>query len=262
MIRALWTASSGMEAQQVNMDVIAHNLANVNSVGFKKSRADFQDVLYQTTRMAGTTTADGGEIPTGIQIGLGSKVAAVQKIFTVGDMQSTGNELDLAIEGTGFFQVILPDGETAYTRDGSFKKDSVGRIVTSEGYPLFPEIVVPENATRIAVGEGGDVEVFLDGENAPAQVGVIELVRFSNPAGLSSLGRNLYAETLSSGVPVAGVAGTEGLGLISQGFLEGSNVSVMEEMVNMIAGQRAYEVNSKAIRTADEMLQMTNGLIR
>ncbi len=262
MIRALWTASSGMEAQQINMDVIANNLANVNSVGFKKSRADFQDILYQTARVAGASTADGGEVPTGIQVGLGSKVAAVQKIFTVGDMQNTGNELDLAIEGDGFFQILLPNGETAYTRAGSFKKDSVGRVVTSDGYPLFPEIVIPTNATKVSIGEGGGVEVFLDGQAAPTQVGTIELARFSNPAGLSNLGRNLFAETVSSGAPTTGVPSVDGMGMLSQGFLEGSNVSVMEEMVNMIAGQRAYEVNSKAIKTADEMLQMTNALVR
>lgn len=261
MIRALWTASSGMQSQQVNMDVIANNLANVNSTGFKKSRADFQDILYQTSKAAGTGVA-GSEVPTGIQVGLGSRVAAVQKVFTSGDFQQTENELDLAIEGPGFFQVTLPDGTAAYTRAGAFKKDSTGQIVTSDGYPLFPEIVVPENATSITIGSDGTVDAVLDNESTPTTLGEIELVRFGNSAGLSSLGRNLYAETLNTGTPVTGVPGEVGFGTLSQGFLEGSNVNIMEEMVNMIAGQRAYEVNSKAIQTADEMLQMTSQLVR
>ncbi len=261
MIRALWTASSGMQSQQVNMDVIANNLANVNSSGFKKSRADFQDILYQTNRVAGTST-NGGEVPTGVQIGLGSRVAAVQKVFTTGDFQQTENELDVAIEGPGFFQVSLPDGSDAYTRSGALKKDSTGRLVTSDGYPLIPEVVIPENTTSIAISESGRVEVMLDGENEATEVGNIQLVRFGNPGGLNSLGRNMYAETSTTGAPVPGTPGEDGFGTLTQGFLEGSNVNIMEEMVNMIAGQRAYEVNSKAIKTADEMLQMTSGLVR
>ncbi len=261
MIRALWTAATGMQSQQVNMDVIANNLANVNSSGFKKSRADFQDILYQTSRAAGTGV-DGGEVPTGIQVGLGSRVASVQKIFTTGDFQQTENELDLAIEGEGFFQVTLPDGNEAYTRSGSFKKDSTGKLVTSDGYPLTPEIVIPEGATSISIGKNGTVDVMLDGEDTPTEVGTIELIRFGNPSGLKSLGRNLYAETPTTGNPLSGTPGEEGFGMLSQGFLEGSNVNIMEEMVNMIAGQRAYEVNSKAIKTADEMLQMTTQLVR
>ncbi|MCW8859516.1 MAG: flagellar basal-body rod protein FlgG [Deltaproteobacteria bacterium] len=261
MIRALWTAASGMQSQQVNMDVIANNLANVNSSGFKKSRADFQDILYQTSRAAGTG-GDGAEVPTGVQVGLGSRVAAVQKVFTTGDFQQTENELDLAIEGPGFFQVTLPDGTDAYTRSGALKKDSTGRLVTSDGFPVVPEIVIPEGSTSITIGSSGTIDVLMDGESTSTQVGNIELVRFSNPAGLSSLGRNLYAETPTTGTPSAGTPGEEGFGTLSQGFLEGSNVNIMEEMVNMIAGQRAYEVNSKAIKTADEMLQMTSGLVR
>ena len=261
MIRALWTASTGMEAQQTNMDVIANNLANVNSTGFKKSRADFQDILYQTTKVAGTGVQD-GQSPTGIQVGLGSRVAAVQKIFSTGDLQRTGNDLDVAIEGPGFFQVTLPDGSDAYTRSGALKKDANGRLVTSDGYPLSPEIVIPENATSVAIGNAGTVEVLLDGESTPTEVGTIELARFSNPAGLSSLGQNLYAETPTTGAPVTGIPSQNGFGSLSQGFLEGSNVNIMEEMVNMIAGQRAYEVNSKAIQTADEMLSMTSALVR
>ena len=261
MIRALWTAATGMQSQQVNMDVIANNLANVNSSGFKKSRADFQDILYQTTRAAGAGV-DGGEVPTGVQIGLGSRVAAVQKVFTTGVFQQTENELDIAIEGPGFFQVVLPDGTDAYTRSGALKKDSTGRLVTSDGFPLIPEIVIPEGSTTISIGSGGTVDVLLDGESTPTEVGVIELIRFGNPSGLNSLGRNLYAETPTTGAPVAGTPGEAGFGTLSQGFLEGSNVNIMEEMVNMIAGQRAYEVNSKTIRTADEMLSTTSQLIR
>lgn len=262
MIRALWTAATGMEAQQLNMDVIANNLANVNSNGFKKSRADFQDILYQTTKVAGATAAGGGEVPTGIQVGLGSKVAAVQKVFTLGDIRSTNNELDLAIEGEGFFQVTQPNGEIGYSRGGAMKMDSTGRLVTSEGLAIEPEVVIPAGATQISIGSDGIVEVLEDGSNTPTEVGTIELARFSNPAGLRSLGHNLYAETISSGAPETGIPGENGMGTISQGYLEGSNVSIMEEMVNMIAGQRAYEINSKAIQTADEMLQMANGLIR
>ncbi|MBW6508764.1 MAG: flagellar basal-body rod protein FlgG [Desulfuromonadales bacterium] len=261
MIRALWTAATGMQSQQTNMDVIANNLANVNSSGFKKSRADFQDILYQTTRAAGAGV-DGGEVPTGIQIGLGSRVAAVQKVFTSGDFVQTESELDVAIEGPGFFQVILPDGTDAYTRSGALKKDSTGRLVTSDGFPLVPEIVIPEGSTSIAIGSGGTVDVLLDGESTPTEVGVIELIRFGNPSGLKSLGRNLYSETPTTGAPIAGTPGEAGFGSLSQGFLEGSNVNIMEEMVNMIAGQRAYEVNSKTIKTADEMLSITSQLVR
>lgn len=263
MIRALWTSATGMEAQQLNMDVIANNLANVNSTGFKKSRADFQDILYQTSKSAGTTAGGAGvEVPTGVQVGLGSRVAAVQKVFTGGDIHQTGNELDLAIEGQGFFQVSTPDGEQSYTRAGALKRDSTGRLVTSSGNPIFPEIVVPPNSRSISISPAGVVEVMLDGEATPTEVGALELVRFSNPAGLNSLGQNLFGETPASGPPETGAPGEAGFGTISQGFLEGSNVNIMEEMVAMIAGQRAYEINSKAIQTADEMLQMTNGLVR
>lgn len=261
MIRALWTAATGMEAQQLNMDVIANNLSNVNTTGFKKSRADFQELLYQSTKIPGSSTSVDTESPTGIQVGLGCRTAAVQKIFTVGDFQRTGNELDMGIEGRGFFQVQLPNGESAYTRAGAFKKDSTGRIVTSDGYPLYPEIIIPENASAISIGEDGTVEVLLDNDTAGTQIGNIELVLFSNMAGLESIGRNLFVETAVSGSPVSSIPGEDGIGTISQGFLEGSNVNIMEEMVNMIAGQRAYEINSKAIKTADEMVQMTNNMI-
>lgn len=260
MIRALWTASTGMVAQQLNMDVIANNLANVNTTGFKKSRADFQELLYQNIRTAGSSAAAGNEVPTGIQVGLGSRTAAVQKVHTVGDLQQTGNDLDMAIEGAGFFQIALPTGETGYSRAGAFKKDGIGRLVTSDGYPLIPEIVVPENANKISIGEDGTVQAFLDGQQTGSEIGNVEVALFSNPAGLTSMGRNLYLETPASGAALSGIPGELGAGTLAQGFLEGSNVNIMEEMVNMIAGQRAYEVNSKAIKTADEMLQMTNNL--
>ncbi len=261
MIRALWTAATGMDSQQTNLDVIANNLANVNTSGFKKSRADFQELLYQVSKTPGSATSADTISPTGIQVGLGSRTAAVQKIFSVGDMMQTENELDVAIEGIGFLQVDMPDGTTSYTKSGALKKDADGRLTTSDGYLITPQIIIPQNATSISIGEDGSVDVFLDGESTPTQVGVIELAAFSNPSGLKSLGRNLYSETVSSGNPVTGVPGENGMGTLAQGYLEGSNVSVMEEMVNMIAGQRAYEVNSKAVKTADEILQMTNNLV-
>ncbi|SDE26736.1 flagellar basal-body rod protein FlgG [Desulfuromonas thiophila] len=261
MIRALWSAATGMETQQMNIDVIANNLANVNTAGFKKSRADFQDLLYQVSKSPGSATSADTIMPTGIQVGLGARTAAVQKVFSVGDLMQTENELDVAIEGRGFFQVEMPDGATAYTRSGALKKDGDGRLTTSEGYLLDPQIVIPENATSISIGQDGTVDVYLDGDYEAVQVGLLELATFSNESGLRSLGRNLFAETPSSGTAIVGVPGENGLGTLAQGYLEGSNVSVMEEMVNMIAGQRAYEVNSKAIKTADEMLQMTNNLI-
>lgn len=262
MIRALWTAATGMETQQLNMDVIANNLANVNSSGFKRSRADFQDILYQVAKTPGVASGSGTETPTGIQVGLGSRVASVQKVFTVGDIHTTGNDLDLAIEGEGFFQVTMPSGDLAYTRAGALKRDSIGRLVTPEGFPLSPEITIPANATKVSIGQYGVVEAFVAGESEPTQVGTLELAKFVNPSGLQSIGRSLFSESTASGSATTGTPGEEGLGLISQGYLEGSNVNIMEEMVNMIAGQRAYEVNSKAIQTADDMLQKATNLIR
>ncbi len=261
MIRSLWTAATGMSSQQTNIDVIANNLANVNTSGFKKSRADFQELLYQMSKAPGSSTSSDTISPTGIQVGLGSRTAAVQKVFSEGDMYETGNELDIAIEGKGLLQVDMPDGTTAYTRAGALKQDGDGRLTTSEGYLITPQITIPQNATSISIGEDGTVDVFLDGDKTPTEIGVIELATFSNESGLRSLGKNLFAETNSSGAPVTGVPGENGLGTLAQGYLEGSNVSVMEEMVNMIAGQRAYEVNSKAVKTSDEILQMTNNLV-
>ncbi|MBT0663949.1 flagellar basal-body rod protein FlgG [Geobacter pelophilus] len=262
MIRALWTAASGMQAQQTNIDVVANNLANVNTAGFKKSRADFQDLMYQNLKTTGAPSTNTTQIPSGIQIGLGTKVAAVTKLFTPGNVNQTGNELDIAIEGEGFFQVQMPDGSTAYTRSGTWKKDSQGRVVTSDGYPMTPEIVVPNNATQITIGNDGTVSVMQSGQNTPTNVGTIQLATFSNPTGLSSLGKNLFVNTDASGAATTGTAGQNGVGTLAQGFLEMSNVSVMEEMVQMIIGQRAYETNSKAVQAADEMLQQANNLKR
>jgi flagellar basal-body rod protein FlgG len=262
MMRSLYTAASGMSGQQFNIDTIANNLANVNTAGFKKSRADFQDLLYQSIRYAGTPVTSGAQIPTSIEVGHGVRPVATQKIFTHGTPKSTENPLDLAIEGDGFFQILLPDGTIAYTRDGAFKKDGEGRLVTSDGFYLEPEIIIPEEAVEIAIGADGTVAVKLAGESEPQVIGQIELARFINPAGLQSMGRNLYLATAASGVPTVGTPGMDGLGSIAQGFLEMSNVQVVEEMVNMITSQRAYEVNSRAIQAADEMLQTANNLRR
>ncbi|MFP4258035.1 MAG: flagellar basal-body rod protein FlgG [Desulfovermiculus sp.] len=261
MITALSTAATGMEGQQTSIDTIANNLANVNTTGFKKSRVDFQDLLYQDARTVGSASTADNDVPTGLQVGRGVRTAGIYKVHTMGDIVQTGNELDMAIEGPGFFQVTRPDGEVAYTRAGAFKKDSEGRIVTSDGYPLEPEINVPEDATEISVGKDGTVMAFLDGETEGQEIGSIELVRFSNPAGLKSIGQNLHMETPTSGQPITGVPGEDGFGTLAQNYLEDSNVSVMREMVNMISAQRAYEMNSKAITTADEMLQATSRLI-
>ncbi len=262
MIRALWTAASGMQAQQKNIDVVANNLANVNTTGFKRSRADFQDLMYQNLKSSGAPSTNSTQVPNGIQIGLGTRLASVSKIFTTGDLTQTGNELDIAIEGDGFFQIQQPDGTTAYSRAGSFKKDSQGRIVTPDGNPLLPEIVIPSNATKINIGSDGTVSVNQSGQTTPTTIGTIQLALFSNPSGLSSLGKNLYQQTDASGSATTGTAGQNGLGTIAQGMVEMSNVSVAEEMVNMIVGQRAYEINSKAVQAADEMLQTANNLRR
>ena len=262
MIRALWTAASGMEAQQLNVDVIANNLANVNTVGFKKSRVDFQDVMYQTLRTAGSPSARGVQVPTGTQVGLGTRPVATQKMFSQGDFTQTGNPLDMVIEGDGFFQVQRPDGTIAYTRDGSLKLDSQGRLVNSDGYVLQPELVIPSGATAISIGSDGTVSVTMPGQAQPQEVGQIQIARFVNPAGLSSAGRNLFLQTAASREPETGTPGLNGFGTIAQHFVEMSNVKVVEEMVNMIVAQRAYEINSKSIQTADQMLDLANNLRR
>lgn len=262
MMRALWTAASGMTAQQFKIDTVANNLSNVNTTGFKKARADFQDLLYQTVRHAGSPVSAGAQVPTGIQIGHGVRPVATQRIFTQGTFQQTDNPLDLVIEGDGFFQVLLPDGGVRYTRDGAFKKDSTGRIVTSDGFPLEPEILIDDDAISISIGTDGTVSIMRPGQVEPEPVDNILLARFVNPGGLRSEGRNLYAATAASGDPIVGVPGLEGLGSLAQGYLEMSNVQVVEEMVSMIVAQRSYESNSKAIQTADDMLQIANNVKR
>ena len=262
MIRAMWTAASGMAAQQLNMDVLAHNLANSNTVGFKRSRADFQDMLYQTLRMPGASASASTQLPTGIQLGTGVRAVAVQKIFTSGSLQQTQNELDVAIEGDGFIQVSRPDGTIAYTRAGAFKKNSTGAVVTSDGDPILPNITIPANTLKLTIGSDGTISVLAAGTTSSSQIGSLELARFDNPAGLEALGSNLFLPSGASGDPTTGAPGTPGFGTLAQGFLESSNVNIAEEMVNMIIGQRNYEINAKAVQTADEMLQTANGIKR
>ena len=258
MIRALWTAATGMEAQQISQDVVANNLANINTVGFKKARADFQDLMYQLYSKAGAETSGGDQLPVGIEIGMGVKPVAVQKMFTQGDYMQTGNKFDFAIEGDGFFQ-LDDNGRTVYTRAGSFRTDKDGMLCNAEGLKLIPPVSIDSDMETFTVDSGGTWTMTM-GETQTS--GRIELARFINPAGLTSLGRNLYDETDASGTATVGNPGEAGVGTISQTFLEMSNVNVVDEMVKMIVGQRAYEINSKAIQTADAMLQMANGLKR
>ena len=262
MLRAIWTAAAGMKAQQLFIDTIANNLANVNTSGFKKSRVNFQDLLYQIITMAGTKAPGGGQLPVGIEVGHGGQPVAIEKLFTQGDITETKNPLDIVIEGNGFFQVLQPDGSVAYTRDGSFKLDKDGRMVTANGLPLEPEIVIPSEATNISISHDGTVSVLIPGSTTPQQVGSIALAKFINPGGLKSIGYNLYETTDASGESITGAPGLEGFGAISQGFLEMSNVQVVEEMANMIIAQRAYEINAKSIQTTDEMLRIANNLRR
>ncbi len=256
MMRSLWTAASGMVGQQFNIDTISNNLSNVNTTGFKKQRAEFEDLLYQTQLLAGTPATEVTEVPTGIQVGHGVKVAATQKMFEQGSLQSTENKLDLAMEGEGFFKIQLYDGSMSYTRDGSFKIDSNRQVVTSNGYLLEPPLVLPENfiMNSLSISQDGRVTVKIVGQEDPIEVGQLEIYRFVNPAGLRSIGGNLFKTTPASGEEIAGRPGIDGMAKVHQGFLEMSNVKVVEEMVNMIVAQRAYEVNSKAIQTSDSML--------
>ncbi|WP_028585495.1 flagellar basal-body rod protein FlgG [Desulfogranum mediterraneum] len=259
-MRSLWTATTGMSAQNLNMDVIANNLANVSTSGFKRSRADFQDLLYQIMKVPGSPTSDDTKSPTGIQVGLGVKTAAVAKVFTEGDLIQTDNELDVAIEGKGFFQVDLPNGNTAYTRAGNFKLDGDGRMTTSDGYPLQPEIVIPEGANQITISETGVVSAILDDDTESTELGNIDLATFINDAGLVAIGRNLFRETESSGTATIGTPGSDGYGQLLQGFVENSNVNLVEELAHMITAQRAFEVNSKVVSTADQMMQTVTNL--
>lgn len=263
-MRSLWTAASGMIGQQYNIDTISNNLSNVNTTGFKKQRAEFEDLLYQTILMAGTPATEITEIPTGIQVGHGVKIAATQKMFEQGSLQSTENKTDMALEGEGFFKIQLYDGSYAYTRDGSFKIDSNRQLVTSNGYLLEPPVILPENfiMNTLSISQDGRITVKIAGEDDPVEVGQMEIYRFVNPAGLSSIGGNLFKITPASGDEIPGQPAMEGMAKIHQGFLEMSNVKVVEEMVNMIVAQRAYEVNSKAIQTSDSMLNTAIGLKR
>ena len=262
MIRALRTAASGMTAQQLNVDNIANNLANVNTTGFKKAKVEFQDIMYQSLRKPGVQSAVGAVTPTALDIGYGARPVATTREYSVGTLQQTGNPLDIAIDGDGFFQVQQPDGTTAYSRDGSIKLTAEGRLATSDGYLLTPEITIPQDASSISIAVDGTVSVVQSGSNTPADVGQIELARFINPAGMSAIGHNLYQETPASGTPITGVPSEAGMGKLNQGYLEMSNVDVVTEMVNLIVAQRAYEINSKAIQTADDMTSLVNNLKR
>ena len=260
MIRALYTAATGMEAQQTNIEVIANNLANANTTGFKRSRADFQELLYQTIAQPGAASSDSTKVPTGIQIGLGSRTASVDKLFTEGDLQQTGNQFDVAIEGNGFFQVTYLNGVTAYTRAGNLKIDADGNLVTSDGFPVEPTITIPLNAVKVSIGADGKVSVQQAGQSATTDVGTLELAYFANPAGLQSIGKSLMLPTDASGQAQTGTPGQSGLGTLQQGYVELSNVNVVEEMVGMITAQRAYEINSKVIQSADQMMQVANNV--
>lgn len=255
MIRSLWISKTGLDAQQTQMDVIANNLANVSTSGFKRSRAVFEDLLYQNIRQPGAQSSQQTQLPSGLQLGTGVRPVATERIFTQGNLQQTGNNKDLAIQGEGFFQVLLPDGATAYTRDGGFQVDNQGQLVTASGFPVQPAITIPTNAQSFTVGRDGTVSVTLAGSASPTQIGSLQLATFINPTGLEGKGENLYVETAASGSANANTPGTNGAGLLTQGYVETSNVNVVEELVNMIQTQRAYEINSKAITTSDQMLQ-------
>ncbi|MHC1480562.1 flagellar basal-body rod protein FlgG [Frateuria aurantia] len=255
MFSSLWIAKTGLNAQQTEMDVISNNIANASTTGFKSSRATFQDLIYQNQGQPGAQTTQQTESPSGLMLGTGVKVSGTEKIFTQGNVESTGNSLDVAIQGTGFLQVTLPDGTLAYTRDGSLQMDENGQLVTSDGYPISPSITIPANTTSITIGTDGTVSATSNGSTTATQVGNLQLATFINPAGLEPMGQNLYLETTSSGAPETGQPGLDGLGTLDQGSLESSNVNVVEEMVNMIETQRTYEMNSKVISADDDMLQ-------
>ncbi|HEY8585890.1 MAG TPA: flagellar basal-body rod protein FlgG [Rhodanobacter sp.] len=255
MFSSLWVAKTGLDAQQTRMDVISNNLANANTTGFKSSRASFQDLVYQNMRQPGGQTTEQTQAPSGLMLGTGVRVVGSEKLFTQGNIEQTGNALDVAIQGRGFLQVTMPDGAVAYTRDGSLHMDQNGQIVTANGYPVDPAVSIPANSQSITIGSDGTISVSLPGQAAPQQVGTVQLADFINPAGLQPNGDNLYLETASSGSPQIGQPGLNGLGTLAQGALESSNVNVVEQMVNMIETQRTYEMNSKAVSAADSMLQ-------
>jgi flagellar basal-body rod protein FlgG len=255
MMSALWVSKTGLSAQDMALHTISNNLANVSTIGFKRDRAVFEDLLYQVLQQPGAQSSQDTTLPSGLQLGTGVRIAGTQKMFGIGSMQTTEAPLDLAVEGRGFFQITMPDGSIGYTRDGQFRMDQDGQIVNSQGHPLEPVISIPEDAETITIGVDGTVSVMTKGNPAATQVGTVEIVNFVNPAGLQANGGNLFAETPASGSPQSGTAGTNGLGYILQGTLETSNVSVVEELVNMVSVQRAYEMNSKVVSTSDQMLQ-------
>jgi flagellar basal-body rod protein FlgG len=255
MFNSLWIAKTGMEAQQMQLDVISNNLANSSTNGFKRAHAVFEDLMYQNLRQVGSSTSEQSQLPTGLQVGLGVRTVATSRSFTQGSLQQSGNGLDVAVQGNGFFQITMPDGTINYTRDGAFQVNAQGQIVTSNGLPVANGITVPANATNVSISADGNVTATIPGNVAPQPIGTIALASFINPAGLEPRGQNLYAETAASGQPNTGAPGTNGLGQLMQGFLETSNVNVVQELVGMIQTQRAYEMNSKAIQTSDQMLQ-------
>ncbi len=255
MLRSLYIASTGLTAQQTNLDVISNNLANVSSNGFKKGRAVFEDLLYQTIRQPGAQSSQQTQLPSGFQLGVGVGTVATERLHTQGNLQQTGNSLDVAIQGSGFFQILMPDGSTSYTRDGSFQLDSTGKLVTASGYAVQPAITIPADAQVISIAKDGTVSVTQPNNTTPTTLGQLQLATFVNPTGLQSLGENLYAETASSGTPQVNNPGTSGTGWLNQSYVETSNVNVAEELVNMIVAQRAYELNSRAVTTSDQMLQ-------
>ncbi len=255
MIRSLWISKTGLDAQQTQLDVIANNLANVSTNGYKRSRAVFEDLLYQTLRQPGAQSSQQTQIPSGLQVGTGVRPVSTVRNFSQGNLQQTGNPLDLAVNGQGFFQVLMPDGTTSYTRDGSFHVDSQGQLVTSNGFAVQPQITIPSGVLSITIAQDGTVSVMRAGSATPQQIGTVQLANFVNPAGLQALGQNLYHESAASGTPSVNAPGSNGLGLLNQGYVETSNVNVVEELVSMIQAQRAYEINSKAIQTSDQMLQ-------
>ena len=255
MMRSLWISKTGMEAQQMQLDAISNNLANVSTNGYKRSHAVFEDLMYQNLRQAGAATSDQTELPTGLQVGLGTRAVATSRNFSQGNLQQSSNTLDLAIRGNGFFQIQLPDGTTGYTRDGSFQVSATGQLVTNNGYTVQPGITIPATAQSVTIGNDGTVSVVLPGQAQPSNVGQIQLANFVNPAGLEPKGQNMFGETAASGAAAAGVPGLNGLGTVQQGFVETSNVNVVEELVQMIQTQRSYELNSKSIQTSDQMLQ-------
>ena len=262
MPRALWTGASGMTAQQTNVDVIANNIANVNTTGFKRQRANFQDLFYDVTTVPGVRAGDQGRNPTGTQIGNGVRLSGTPRIFTPGNQEATGVATDMAIEGEGFFKVTLPDGTDAYSRAGDFRPDADGKLVTPDGYFLVPNITLPQDATQVSVSVTGEVSALLPSSVTPQLLGTITLTRFLNPPGLLALGRNLFQETSASGTPQVGTPGTNGYGSIRGGVLEKANVEVVTELVDLIVAQRAYEMNSKSIKTSDEMLRTANDILR